>query len=140
MHSKMAMSPNEAKEELDYEAMEMNERMPASSASMGLRYNKDKVPLHLVPPSAIIAMGEALAYGTKKYSERNWEKGMNMSIPYACLLRHLMAWQSGKDCDPESGLSHLKHVLINAAMLVEYESRPELDDRPKHLNSNKGVF
>lgn len=66
-----------------------------------------------------------------KTGERNWERGMAWSRPYAALRRHLIAWWSGQDTDPESGHSHLWHVLTNAAFLVAYEQRGiGEDDRP----------
>ena len=98
----------------------------------GLRYNKGKLPMELVPPSAIKALAEVLKVGADKYELRNWEKGMKWSIGYACAMRHLLAWWEGKDIDSESKLHHLKHALSNIAMLIEYlETYPDLDDRPK---------
>lgn len=108
--------------------------LPSSeeSSTGSLRFNTGKLPVHLVPVSAIGAMADVLKYGALKYSERNWEKGHQYSVPYACLLRHLMAWWGGEDKDPESGLPHTYHVLMNAAMLVEYEQlEQDFDDRPK---------
>lgn len=97
-----------------------------------LRYNQGKLPMHLVPPSAIKAIASVLEYGANKYTERNWEKGANYSVPYASLMRHLLAFWSGEDNDPESGLPHTYHILMNAAMLVEYEQLDKsLDDRPR---------
>jgi hypothetical protein len=96
------------------------------------RHNKGKIPLHLVPPDAIKAMAKVLDFGATRYSERNWEKGANYSVPYASLMRHLLAFWEGEDNDPESNLPHLYHVLMNAAMLVRYfEQHKDLDDRPK---------
>lgn len=99
----------------------------------GQRFNKDKLPMELVPPSALEAMARVLRYGANKYAERNWERGMDWSVPYACLLRHLTSWFQGEDKDTESGLSHLDHVLMNAAMLTHFERYyPQGDDRPSY--------
>lgn len=48
------------------------------------------------------------------------------------MMRHLLAWWDGEENDPESGLPHTYHILMNAAMLVEYEQTlgEEFDDRP----------
>lgn len=98
----------------------------------GLRFNEGKLPIHLVPTSTITGLAEVLQVGARKYSERNWERGMKWSICYSSALRHLLKWQSGQDLDEETGLNHLKHALCNLAFLVEYlETVPELDDRPK---------
>lgn len=97
----------------------------------GLRYNSGKLPIHLVPVSAITGIAETLRYGAQKYEERNWESGFPYSIPYACAQRHLLAWWNGEEVDQESGLSHLKHALANIAMLIEFlETYPKGDDRP----------
>ena len=40
----------------------------------------------------------------------------------SALLRHLMAWHNGEKTDPETGLSHLSHVVANAIMLRETEN------------------
>lgn len=103
----------------------------------GQRFNKDKIPMELVPPSIIFAVGEVLKIGAKKYSARNWERGMRWTIVYGCIMRHLMKWASPfhSDIDEESGLNHLWHVASNVAMLIEYERTcKELDDRPKYRN------
>lgn len=106
-------------------------RKKMDNKELSLRFNKDKLPMHLVPPSAIKALAEVLQYGATKYAERNWEKGHKFSTPYASLMRHLLSWWGGEDYDSESGLSHLHHILMNAAMLVEYnEKHKDLDDRP----------
>lgn len=107
------------------------------SDGKGLRFNKDKLPMHLIPASAEQALAEVLAAGAKKYEERNWERGMKWSICYASLRRHLLAWWQGEDCDKETLLNHLKHCLTNIAFLIEYtETYPEGDDRPKRQKSD----
>lgn len=95
-----------------------------------LRFNKGKDPMHLVPPDAIKAMAKVLAFGATKYAENNWKKGAYWSVPYSSLMRHLLAFWDGQDLDEESGLAHVEHIIMNAAMLVEYYNRyKELDDR-----------
>ena len=82
-----------------------------------------KLRLDLVPPEAMTAMGRVLTFGAAKYAARNWEQGMSWGRIVAALLRHLFAWIGGEDKDPESGFSHLDHVICNAAFLVTYEAR-----------------
>lgn len=101
------------------------------SSTGSLRYNKGKLPMHLVPPEAEEAMAAVLEYGANKYAERNWERGANYSVPYSSLKRHLNAFWKGEDKDSESGLPHTYHILMNAAMLVYYEKYySDMDDRP----------
>ena len=72
-----------------------------------------------------------LDFGQRKYSARNWEKGMDWSRVYDSLNRHLLAWWGGEDLDPETGLSHLSHIGCNIAFLIAYNARKVgKDDRP----------
>ena len=100
----------------------------------GLRYNDNKNPVDLVPPSLILAVGEVFGAGAKKYAPRNWERGMAWTKVYGCLMRHILKWASPfhSDLDEETGLSHLAHAATNVAMLIEYDlTCKELDDRIK---------
>ena len=103
----------------------------------GDRHNADKAPIHLVAPSVMVAIAEAAGYGADVYGARNWERGHAYSITYSSLMRHLLAWWSGEDDDPKSGLPHSYHIAWNAQALIETERRitdetlsDELDDRP----------
>lgn len=101
----------------------------------GYRYDSGKLPINLVPVEAIHGMAQVLQFGAKKYTARNWEKGMAWNRVYDSAMRHLLDWEKRIDKDPESGLSHLKHALTNLAFLVTYEERglTKFDDRPHTL-------
>ena len=86
----------------------------------GIKYDNDKPRLDLIPPEAIIGLGEVMTYGANKYSPVGW-KDVEIERYEAALLRHLMAWKQGEKLDPETGLKHLKHVLANAAIMVALE-------------------
>jgi hypothetical protein len=108
----------------------------------GERKNSDKIPLELVPPSLVFAVGEVLRVGAQKYSARNWERGMKWTTVLGCLLRHVYKWASPfeSDFDEESGLSHLWHAAANVAMLIEYDyTCKNLDDRTKYDLPSKVV-
>ena len=98
----------------------------------GARYNDGKpeysqIPLHLLEDTARVLM-----YGEKKYAKFNWLKGMDWSIPYDSMQRHMIAWYKGEENDSESGLPHLAHAICNLLMLTAYRDiYPEGDDRPK---------
>jgi hypothetical protein len=98
----------------------------------GARYNQGKVDYSLIPISTLEDEARVWMYGEGKYKRFNWMKGMQWSIPLACALRHLAAWQDGEDIDPESGQPHLAHAMCNLRMLTLYSrTYPEGDDRPK---------
>jgi len=97
----------------------------------GARYNSGKADFSLIPLSTLEDEARVWEYGTKKYNAWNWAKGMPWSVPYACAMRHLSAWQRGEEIDPESNLPHLAHVMCNIRMLILYaKTYPEGDDRP----------
>lgn len=97
------------------------------------KYDAGKVRLDLLPVQPLVDIGQVLTYGAQKYDERNWEKGFAWSRPYAATLRHLFAWWSGEDNDPETGLSHLAHAACEVLFLQEFSyTHPELDDRPQY--------
>lgn len=84
------------------------------------------------------ACARVFEYGKIKYAAHNWMKGMAWSIPIACALRHASAlWNTGEECDPESGLPHIGHVLANLVMLLFYiDYYPEGNDLPFCLLGN----
>ena len=97
----------------------------------GLRHNKGKLRLDLVPVRPMEAVAGVLTQGAEKYAERNWELGMQWSKTLASLKRHIAAWEKGEDFDPESGQPHMAHVATNAFFLLEYmHTYPQGDDRP----------
>jgi hypothetical protein len=95
----------------------------------------DGKPRHdLLPPVAIDRVAEVLTRGAEKYGERNWEKGLKWGRLYAALHRHLTAFWSGEEFDPETGLHHMAHASCCSLMLLDHAVNPlmqHLDDRPK---------
>lgn len=77
-------------------------------------------------------MSKILTFGSIKYSAGNWATGdgFEWSRLYGALLRHMVAWASGEDNDPESGLSHLYHAGCMLAFLIAHVDRKHgTDDR-----------
>ena len=100
----------------------------------GARYNDGKPDLSLIPITTLEDEARVWMYGEGKYKRFNWLKGMAWSIPFACAMRHLAAWQRGEELDPESGQTHLAHAMCNLRMLTYYANNfPEGDDRPKEF-------
>jgi hypothetical protein len=103
-------------------------------SNKAIRFNEGKLRLDLLPVYPIRDTAAVFTFGAQKYLPRNWEAGFPWTSVYASLQRHLMAWYSGEDFDPESGLSHLAHAACNLMMLQEFEyTKPLLDDRIKSL-------
>jgi len=97
----------------------------------GARFNDKKPDYSLIPLCTLEDEARVWMYGREKYAAWNWAKGMQWSVPLACALRHLAAWQRGEEVDAESGLPHLAHAICNLRMLALYaRTYPEGDDRP----------
>jgi hypothetical protein len=94
---------------------------------VGVKDDKGKLRMDLIPVEAEEALAEILSYGASKYEDRNWEKGLKYGRVYGALRRHLAAWMRGVKIDEESGLPHLNHAYCCLTFLVTYEAR--------HMNS-----
>lgn len=82
-----------------------------------------KPRIDLIPPEFITQTATVLTIGAEKYGPNNWRAGADWSRYFAAMQRHLWAWQSGEDCDPETGESHLAHAACCLAFLMAYQSR-----------------
>lgn len=101
------------------------------SETEGIKFDQDKLPMHLLPPELLEGVASVLGYGATKYTSRNWELGMDWSRPFGALMRHMWAWWRGQDVDDETGMSHLWHAGCCLAFLIAYEQRKVgKDDRP----------
>lgn len=90
-----------------------------------MKFDDKKPRMQLVPASLGIACAEALTYGAKKYKVNNWRNATDIESYISALTRHMDAWRSGEDLDPESGLSHLSHAAANLAFIIELEALPK---------------
>lgn len=111
--------------------------------SGGTKYDQGKLLLHLVPREYVAWAAKAFEYGTFKYAQYDWEKGFDyLSRIYDSLQRHLQAWWSREDLDPESvhrgfPLNHLMCACAQLGMLVAHVARGGMgavDDRPPRAN------
>lgn len=107
-----------------------------------------KPTLWVIPPTGLLALGGVMALGARKYGPFNWrDKSISSTVYYDAALRHLLSWLDGETIDPESGQSHLGHVMACCAILLDAEANGVLNDnRPKpgvtaelirkHVNDN----
>jgi hypothetical protein len=88
-----------------------------------------KTPLHLLPPSASAAAAWAHKLGADKYGAWNWRSAKVCSATYiGAIKRHLDAWVDGEDLDPESGVTHLAHIIASCNILSDAEAFGTLED------------
>lgn len=100
------------------------------TAPRAAHFDSGKRRVDLVPPELIEAVADVLAKGAEKYTEYNWQKGMEWMKLYGSALRHLLAFRKGEDKDPESGLDPIAHAICDLAFLLVYRrTHPELDNR-----------
>lgn len=105
--------------------------IPNQYKNEGVKFDKRKLRYDLIPPSTLHALATVLTYGAEKYEDRNWEKGIHYDRIFGALNRHLWAWWSGEDIDPESNLPHIWHVLCNIAFIIHFDANKmsNLDNR-----------
>lgn len=89
------------------------------------KHDDGKLRYDLVPPSSTKALAEVLTFGAKKYAPNNWRNNKELWRYEAALLRHIEAYRSGEDLDPETGFSHLAHAMTNIAFLIELTAQTE---------------
>lgn len=91
-----------------------------------------KLQTWLVPPSAKIALAEALTDGACKYGPFNWrEKGVRATVYIAAAERHVMSYLDGEDLAEDSGVHHLAHAMACFAILLDAIAQGNIvDDRP----------
>lgn len=107
----------------------------------GVKFDTHKPRMDLLPPELDTAVATVLTFGAAKYGDRNWENGMAWGRAYAAMRRHMNAWWSGEDNDPESGMPHTWHAACCVAFLIAYQSRGiGRDDRNKlEVKSHAGM-
>jgi len=99
--------------------------MAETNPDRALHYSGGKSGVDQIPPEILLELGSIYTYGERKYARSNWKKGNNWSEFYGSALRHLFAFWSGEEFDPESGKPHLAHALWNITTL-RYFQRHEL--------------
>lgn len=110
------------------------------AGSLADRHNAGKSPLSMILEArhALEGMAGVLEFGAKKYARGNWHKGLPHADICDSMLRHISAYLSGEDLDPESGKPHVDHIFTNSMFLAEgYRTHPELDNRSEELKRAK---
>lgn len=89
--------------------------------------------ISVIPTAALLHLGEVMKLGAKKYGPFNWrETPVPAEVYVDAAMRHLLSWFDGEDKDPESGMSHLGHVMACMAIIIDAQENGMLDDnRPK---------
>ena len=95
-----------------------------------------KLPLDLVPATAIAVASLAHLDGALKYGAWNWrDAGVRSSIYVAAAIRHIQKWNNGEEFDTDSGVHHLGHALACLNILIDSMAVGNMtDDRPPRVD------
>jgi hypothetical protein len=101
----------------------------------------NKVPLGLVPGTALAYQALGHLEGNLKYGLVNWrEAGVRTSIYLDAMLRHIEKFKDGEWEDPETKVPHLGSICACANIIIDaYECGKLEDDRPKSAPTGKVV-
>lgn len=110
----------------------LEEEVRVTSETGGMKGQKN-IQFSGIDPRALNEVGKVVAYGAAKYpNTHNYRAGFPYSLSYDALTRHLHAYWSGEDVDPEGGFLHLGAVCWHALALISFSfDHPEYDDRYK---------
>lgn len=80
-----------------------------------------------------LLVGRVMETGASKYGRFNYrETPIAVSTYEDAMERHAQLWFDGEDNDPESGVSHLAHVIACATLLLDAQATGKLvDNRQK---------
>ena len=91
---------------------------------VGVKFDGDKPRWSLLPFEALSEVVDVLTSGAKKYAPDNWKYVPNAEERYVdAAMRHFTAWIAGEKKDPETGKSHLAHVMCCVLFLMWFEKK-----------------
>ena len=106
----------------------------------GRKDDAGKARWDLVPWGTMSKVAEVLTYGAEKYGDDNWRAVPEPERRYfAAAMRHMVAWQGGEACDPESGLPHLAHAMCCLMFIDAIASRSAPDSAYVAMCTLRGV-
>ncbi len=92
-----------------------------------------KVPLSLIPATALAHIAMAFKDGATKYGKANWRiEGVSAQVYIDACMRHLAKWYDEQEEEaPDSGVHHLGHAAACLCILIDSQMCNNLvDDRP----------
>lgn len=87
----------------------------------GKKFDNGKAPISLIPHEFIKGVAEILSFGASKYGPYNWAEGLDWSRVLNGIHRHIGAWESGENNDPETNKSHILHATCGMMFLYMYQ-------------------
>ena len=72
-----------------------------------------KIRLDLIPPEALLELGEVFGEGAVRHGDENWIKGMPNSVVLNHMMRHLLLYMKGDRDEP-----HMGKVMFGCCVLI----------------------
>ena len=72
-----------------------------------------KIRLDLIPPEALLELGEVFGEGAVRHGDENWKKGMPNSVVINHMMRHLLLYMTGDRDEP-----HMGKVMFGCCVLI----------------------
>lgn len=77
-----------------------------------------------IPPRVLEAVGRVFDFGARKHAPFGWINIADYRSRYGMkILRHAAAYFSGEMIDPESGESHIAHLIADAMIVLDRDMR-----------------
>lgn len=98
-----------------------------------------KMPLDLLPDTAVVMFNLAFLEGSLKYGQYNWRvAGVRVSTYVRAIRRHLSKFLNGQDVDPVTLVHELASVGACAAIMLDAIAVGKLtDDRPPRADMER---
>lgn len=100
-----------------------------------------KMPLDLLPDTAVVQFNLAFLEGALKYGQYNWRiAGVKASTYVRAARRHLSKWWNGQNADPVTQVHELASVGACIAILLDAVAVNKLkDDRPPRADMERAL-
>lgn len=84
------------------------------------KFDAEKPRLDLLPPNALLEVGNVLTYGTNKYAEGSWVN-VEKKRYLAAAMRHIVAYLNHEKLDRESRQFTLAHAICDLMFALEMD-------------------
>ena len=92
--------------------------------SSGIKYDKGKLDWSLLEWRALEGLVKVLSFGEQRYGRENWKDLDRPEARYLnALMRHAVKIMQGQNIDPDSGQTHLSHIMCNAMFLQYFHDK-----------------
>ena len=88
-----------------------------------IKADNGKLEWDLMPFEQLEGVVRILMFWKNKYAKDNWKKYDNPIRYQNAAMRHLVSYMKGEKIDPESGESHLSHLICNALFLDWFDKK-----------------